>query len=72
MESSQSKSDAGSKKRLTPEAASVLRKRGSLLLARVHLQHQMEACPHPRYQTMLQNALADVERQLADLNQSEL
>ncbi|MGO8790656.1 MAG: hypothetical protein ACLQVL_25175 [Terriglobia bacterium] len=67
MESSQSMQEDAARKRLTPEVAAALRKKETLLLARAHLQQQMQASRHPRYQEMLQNALADVEKQLADL-----
>ena len=67
LETSQSKQEAPARKRMTPEAAAVQRKKETLLLARAHLQHQMQASPHPRHQVMLQNALADLEKQLADV-----
>jgi hypothetical protein len=67
MESSQSKQEEGSKKRLTPEVAAAMRKKETLLLACAHLQQQMQASRHPRHQEMLQNALTDLEKQLADL-----
>jgi hypothetical protein len=55
------------KKRLTPEAAAAKRKRDTLLLARAHLQQQMQASGHPRYREMLQTALVELEKQLAEL-----
>jgi hypothetical protein len=67
MESSQSKQEETARKRLTAEAAAALRKKETLLLARAHLQQQVQASRHPRHQEMLQNALAELERQLADL-----
>jgi hypothetical protein len=71
MESAQSKQAETARKRLTSEAAAVLRKRETLLLARARLQQQMEANRHPRYQEMLQSALTDLEKQLADLSAIE-
>jgi hypothetical protein len=68
MESSQSNRDGNAKKRLSPELAAALRKRETLLLARAHLQQQIEVSQHPRHREMLQSALADLEKQLADLN----
>jgi len=53
--------------RLTPDDAAKLRKKGTLLLARTHLLQQMQASQHPRHREMLQSALADLEKQLADL-----
>ena len=67
METSQSKREETAKKRLTPEVAAALRKKETLLLARAHLQQQMQASQHPRHRVMLQNALTDLEKQLADL-----
>ncbi len=67
MESSQLKQEETAKKRLTAEAAAALRKKETLLLARAHLQQQMRASQHPRHQAMLQNALTDLEKQIADL-----
>ena len=68
MESSQSNWDGNAKKRLSPELAAALRKKETLLLARTHLQRQIEVSQHPRHREMLQTALADLEKQLADLN----
>ena len=67
METSQSKPEIAAKQRVTPEAAAVQRKKETLLLARAHLQQQIEASQHPRHQVMLQNALADVEKKLAEV-----
>jgi len=67
METSQSERKETAKKRLTPEMAAALRKKETLLLARAHLHQQMQASQHPRHQEMLQNALRDLEKQLADL-----
>ncbi len=67
MESSQLKQEETAKKRLTAEAAAALRKKETLLLARAHLQQQMQASQHPRHQVILQKALAELEKQLADL-----
>ncbi len=67
METAQSKQEETARKRLTPEVAAALRKKETLLLARAHLQQQMQASQHPRHREMLQNALADLEKQLADL-----
>jgi hypothetical protein len=67
METLQSERKETAKERLTPEVAAALRKKETLLLARAHLQQQMQASQHPRHRDMLQNALADLEKQLADL-----
>jgi hypothetical protein len=67
METSQSERKETAKMRLTPEEAAALRKKETLLLARAHLQQQMQASQHPRHRQILQNALTDLEKQLADL-----
>jgi hypothetical protein len=71
MESSQSNRDETAKKRLTPEVAAALRKKETLLLARTHLQRQLQTSQYARHREMLQNALTDLEKQLADLGALE-
>jgi len=67
METSQSERKETVKMGLTPEGAAALRKKETLRLARAHLQQQMQASQHPRHREMLKNALADLEKQIADL-----
>jgi hypothetical protein len=67
MESSQAERQESAKQTLTAEAAAAIRKKETLLLARSHLHQQMEATLHPRHREMLQNALTDVEKQIAKL-----
>jgi len=71
METSQSDRDETAKKRMTPEDAAALRKKETLLLARTHLQRQLQASQHARHREMLQNALTELEKQLADLGALE-
>ena len=71
MESSQSKPAESAKKRVAPEVAAAQRKRDTLLLARGHLQQQMQVSRHPRHQAMLQKALTDLEKRLADMGALE-
>jgi len=71
METPQSNRDETAKKRLTPELAAALRKKETLLLARTHLLQQMQVSQLPRHREMLQNALTDLEKQLADLGALE-
>jgi len=71
IETSQSERKETATKRLTPEAAAALRKKETLLLARAHVQQQMQASQHPRHREMLQNALTDLQKQLADLGAIE-
>jgi hypothetical protein len=71
IETSQSERKEAARNRVAPEVAAVLRKKETLLLARAHVQQQMQASQHPRYRVMLQNALTDLEKQLADLGALE-
>jgi hypothetical protein len=68
METSRSKKVEAGKKRVSPEGAAAIRKKETLLLARAYLQQQMQLSQHPRRQEMLQNALAELGKQLADLD----
>jgi hypothetical protein len=67
IETTQSERKETAKNPVTPEAAAALRKKETLLLARAHLQQQMQVTRHPRHREMLQNALMDLEKRLADL-----
>jgi 16S rRNA U516 pseudouridylate synthase RsuA-like enzyme len=67
IETSQAERKESAQKRLTPEGAAALRKKETLLLALAHLQQQMQTSQHPRHREMLQNALTDLEKKLADL-----
>jgi hypothetical protein len=71
MESSQSNRDEAAKERMTPEDAAALRKKETLRLARTHLQQQLQTSQHARHREMLQNALTDLEKQLADMGELE-
>ena len=71
VEASKSAGQEPARRQLSPEAAALLRKKETLLLARAHLQQQLQASQHPRYQMMLQDALTDLERQLAALGAKE-
>ena len=65
MESAESERIASATKRPDPETAEALRKKQTLLLARARLLDQMQACQNPRYREMMENALADLEKLLA-------
>ena len=52
---------------VTPEEAERRRKREALALSRARVQQQLQNCRDPRYERMLQAALADLERQLEAL-----
>lgn len=67
IESSQSnKADKG-KKRISADGAAAARKLETLRLAHIHLRQQLRASQHPRHREMLQSALTELEKQLADL-----
>jgi hypothetical protein len=72
IESARSNRSSPSRQRLTPEMAAAVRKKESLLLARTHLQQQIQASQNPRHRALLADALADVEKQLAATNASNL
>ena len=71
VEASKAEQEDRGQKRTTPEDASALRKKETLRLACAHLKQQLQNSQHPRHLEMLQNALADVEKQLADLGAHE-
>lgn len=68
IETSQSKKEKTANKLVSAEAAAAVRKKETLHLARAHLQQQMHLSQHPRRLEMLQNALAELERKIEELN----
>jgi hypothetical protein len=52
---------------LTPAQIAVQRQRQSLLLSRRHVLQQLEAARNLRHREILQNALADLDSQIARL-----
>ena len=64
MESQAERTDSA-RQPMTPETAALLRRKESLLLARSHLQQQLRDTLHPRHRSMLESALAELEKQLA-------
>ncbi|PYY21421.1 MAG: hypothetical protein DMG62_18970 [Acidobacteria bacterium] len=53
--------------RLTPEEIESRRKRDGLLLARTNVQSQLNSATNPTHRQMLEGALAELDRQLAEL-----
>jgi len=51
----------------TPEQKSRERKRQSLLLSRQRLTQQLQAANHPRHRQMVTDSIAEVDRQLSEL-----
>jgi len=56
-----------SRSKLTPEQARLRRKIEGLSLSRLRVLQQLEASRDPRHTQMLQQALADLDRRLYDL-----
>jgi hypothetical protein len=52
---------------LTPVQIASQRQRQGLLLSRQHVLHQLETAQNPRHREILQKALADLDKQLAQL-----
>jgi hypothetical protein len=68
MESAGSESPHTGRELLTPEQAAAVRKKESLLLARTRLLEQLEASSHPRHRAMLEAALAELDKLLAQVH----
>jgi hypothetical protein len=54
-----------SRPRLTPQQQELNRKREGLLLSRKRLVGQLETSAHPAHRRMLEQSLAEIDRQLA-------
>ena len=65
MESAGSEREAPTAKRRDPEDAKAMRKKQTLLLARAHILDQIQASQNPRHREMMEKALADLEKLLA-------
>jgi hypothetical protein len=52
---------------MTPEQIEGRRKRDGLLLSRTNVQAQLNSASNPAHRRMLENALADLDRQIAEL-----
>ena len=65
IEASRSERTAPTNPSPDPESAEARRKKDTLLLARAHILEQMHASSNPRHREMMENALADLERLLA-------
>ncbi len=64
IESAQPDPGIVGRERLTPEQASAVRKRESLILARTRLLDQLQTCRNPRHRALLETTLAELERTL--------
>ena len=65
IEASRSERTAPTKPPPDPESAEARRKKDTLLLARTHILEQIHVSSNPRHREMMENALADLERLLA-------
>ena len=45
------------------------RKRDGLLLSREHLAHQLQAATNPRHREMLEQSIAELDKQLSSLKE---
>lgn len=68
VQDSQSKKPGKHKSRLAPSELEARRRKEVLLLSRVRVQRDLEASQNLRYRDQLSRALADIESQLAALD----
>jgi hypothetical protein len=71
VEDSQSRSSEKHRRQLTPAQVEEYRRREVLLLSRTRVQHDLAASQNPRYTDQLNRALADIEAQLAALENTD-
>ena len=63
----EAKREPAQNQRLTPEEMEGRRKRDGLLLSRKNIQSQLNSVSNPNHRQMLEKALAELDRQLAEL-----
>ncbi|MBL8228391.1 MAG: hypothetical protein JNL98_07940 [Bryobacterales bacterium] len=68
IESAEERGRLRSQPQLTPEQLALRAKRETLELDRTRVLRDLEAARHPRHQQMVRDALAHVEKLLADLD----
>lgn len=68
IESFENAQSAEAKRRLTPEQAEKLRKKGGLKMARARVLRDLETAENPRYRDMLNAALVDLDAKLSQLD----
>jgi len=69
VQNSQSKTSGEPKRQLAPSEAETRRRREVLLLSRTRVQLDLQGSQNPRYRDQLSRALADIESQLAALEE---
>ncbi len=63
----EAKRESNPGQQLTPEQAAQRRKRDGLILSRKNVKHRLESAANPAHRQMLEVALADLDRQIAEL-----
>jgi hypothetical protein len=58
---------ASSQRALSPEQLEAIRKKETLLLSRTRVAREIETSQNPRYQAVLEKALAELDAQLQSL-----
>jgi len=66
----EAKRESAPRAQLTPDEIEGRRKRDGLLLSRTNIQAQLNAATHPKHREMLEGALAELDRQIAELGSS--
>lgn len=72
IESAESSRAPLANEKLTSERSELLRKKETLLLSRTRVLNDMHSCTHERYRVILENALAHLENQLAELEENRV
>ncbi len=68
IESFENDRTAEAKRRLTPNQAERLRKKGALKMVRAKVLRDLETAENPRYRDILNAALADLDAKLSKLD----
>jgi hypothetical protein len=63
----EAKRESSTGQTLSPEQAERRRKRDGLILSRKNVQQRLESASNPAHRQMLEGALADIDRQIAEL-----
>ena len=63
----EAKRESNPGQQLTPEQAAQRRKRDGLILSRKNVKQRLESAANPAHREMLEGALADLDRQIAEL-----
>ncbi|HWC20258.1 MAG TPA: hypothetical protein VG498_24800 [Terriglobales bacterium] len=63
----EAKRESAPGQRLTPEQSEARRRRDGLALSRISIKSRLDSVTNPAHRQMLENALADLDRQIAEL-----